>query len=151
MKFFFLLLLWLMFALLDPDPDSESGSIDMIESGSETLEKRLGTYLTSGRCKMPLAGTPLSGPLPGGSTPPRGTPWRKGAPLMLTGAPRPGITPGRTMPAMRGRVFVIIIRPRKFPRIAKTTKYCTIFVVLNIVKNLLFRNHRIPIPHRNAL
>jgi hypothetical protein len=39
MKFFFLLLLWLMFALLDPDPDSESGSTGLIESGSETLEK----------------------------------------------------------------------------------------------------------------
>jgi hypothetical protein len=104
-----------MLALLDPDPDSESGSTDLIESGSETLEKRL-WYLTSGRCKVPLAGTPLSGPLPGGSTPPRGTPWRKGAPLMLTGAPRPGITPGRTMPAMRGRLLVIIIRPRRLPK-----------------------------------
>ncbi len=25
------------FALLDPDPEAESGSIDLIESGSETL------------------------------------------------------------------------------------------------------------------
>ncbi len=32
------LFLWVIFALLDPDPDSESGSIDLIEpgSGSET-------------------------------------------------------------------------------------------------------------------
>ena len=28
------LLLWVIFALLDPDPDSESGSADPIESGS---------------------------------------------------------------------------------------------------------------------
>jgi hypothetical protein len=28
------LLLWFIFALLDPDPDSESGSTDPIESGS---------------------------------------------------------------------------------------------------------------------
>jgi hypothetical protein len=34
----FFLLLWFIFALLDPDPDSEhgSGSTDQIESGSET-------------------------------------------------------------------------------------------------------------------
>jgi hypothetical protein len=40
MKFFsFFLLLWVIFALLDPDPDSESGSgsTDPIESGSATL------------------------------------------------------------------------------------------------------------------
>jgi hypothetical protein len=30
----FFLLLWVIFALLDPDPDSESGSTDPIESGS---------------------------------------------------------------------------------------------------------------------
>jgi hypothetical protein len=30
----FFLLLWVIFALLDPDPDSESGSTDLIESGS---------------------------------------------------------------------------------------------------------------------
>jgi hypothetical protein len=37
-KFFFLLL-WVIFALLDPDQDSESGaeSTDPIESGSATL------------------------------------------------------------------------------------------------------------------
>jgi hypothetical protein len=35
MKFLdFFLLLWVLFALLDPDPDSESGSTDLIESGS---------------------------------------------------------------------------------------------------------------------
>jgi hypothetical protein len=35
MKFFnFFLLLWVIFALLDPDPDSESGATDPIESGS---------------------------------------------------------------------------------------------------------------------
>jgi hypothetical protein len=28
-----------MFALLDPDPDSESGSTDLIESGSETQKE----------------------------------------------------------------------------------------------------------------
>ncbi len=33
LKIFFLLL-WVIFALLDPDPDSESGSTDPIESGS---------------------------------------------------------------------------------------------------------------------
>ncbi len=40
MKFLiFFLLLWVIFALLDPDPDSKngSGSTDLIESGSETL------------------------------------------------------------------------------------------------------------------
>ncbi len=38
MKFLkFFLLLWVIFALLDPDPDSESGSTDLIQSGSETL------------------------------------------------------------------------------------------------------------------
>ncbi len=40
MKFFnFFLLLWVIFALLDPDPDSKygTGSTDLIESGSETL------------------------------------------------------------------------------------------------------------------
>jgi hypothetical protein len=38
MKFLnFFLLLWVIFALLDPDPDSESGSTDPIESGSATL------------------------------------------------------------------------------------------------------------------
>jgi hypothetical protein len=38
MKFFnFILLLWVIFALLDPDPDSGSGSTDPIESGSATL------------------------------------------------------------------------------------------------------------------
>jgi hypothetical protein len=31
------LLLWFIFALLDPDPDSESRSTDPIESGSATL------------------------------------------------------------------------------------------------------------------
>jgi hypothetical protein len=39
MKFLnFFLLLWVIFALLDPDPDSEygSGSTDLIESGSNT-------------------------------------------------------------------------------------------------------------------
>ncbi len=30
----FFLLLWVIFALLDPDPDSQSGSTDPIESGS---------------------------------------------------------------------------------------------------------------------
>jgi hypothetical protein len=35
MKFYnFFLLLWVIFALLDPDPDSESGTTDPIESGS---------------------------------------------------------------------------------------------------------------------
>jgi hypothetical protein len=35
MKFLnFCLFLWVIFALLDPDPDSESGSTDLIESGS---------------------------------------------------------------------------------------------------------------------
>jgi hypothetical protein len=39
MKFFyFFLLLWVLFAL-DPDPDSESGSTDPIESGSNTVEE----------------------------------------------------------------------------------------------------------------
>jgi hypothetical protein len=35
----FVYFLWAIFALLDPDPDSdsESGSTDLIESGSETL------------------------------------------------------------------------------------------------------------------
>jgi hypothetical protein len=35
----FFLLLWVIFALLDPDPDSEcgSGSTDLLESGYETL------------------------------------------------------------------------------------------------------------------
>jgi hypothetical protein len=38
MKFlYFFLLLWVIFALLDLDPDSESGSTDPIESGSATL------------------------------------------------------------------------------------------------------------------
>ncbi len=37
----FFLLLWVIFALLDPDPDSESGSTDLIESGSATLPKTL--------------------------------------------------------------------------------------------------------------
>jgi hypothetical protein len=40
-NFLFFLLLWDIFALLDPDPESEygsgSGSTDLIESGSETL------------------------------------------------------------------------------------------------------------------
>jgi hypothetical protein len=39
MKFLnFFLLVWVNFTLLDPDPDSEygSGSIDLIESGSNT-------------------------------------------------------------------------------------------------------------------
>jgi hypothetical protein len=46
LKFF--LLLWVIFALLDPNPDSEygSGSTDRIESGSgyETLRKRKDNY-----------------------------------------------------------------------------------------------------------
>ncbi len=33
--------MWVIFALLDPDPDSESGSTDVIESGSGTLKKRI--------------------------------------------------------------------------------------------------------------
>ncbi len=38
MKFLnFFLLLWVIFVLLDPDPASEYGSTDLIESGSETL------------------------------------------------------------------------------------------------------------------
>jgi hypothetical protein len=41
MKFLnFFLLLCVIFALLDPDPDSESGSTDLIESGSKTLHER---------------------------------------------------------------------------------------------------------------
>jgi hypothetical protein len=37
MKFInFVLCLWVTFALLVPDPDSESGSTDLIESGSTT-------------------------------------------------------------------------------------------------------------------
>ncbi len=41
---YFFLLLWVFFALLDPDPDPESGygSVDLTESGSETLP--IGTY-----------------------------------------------------------------------------------------------------------
>jgi hypothetical protein len=40
MKFFnFFLLLWVIFALLDPDSESGSGSTDPIESGSATLHK----------------------------------------------------------------------------------------------------------------
>jgi hypothetical protein len=34
---FFLLLLWVIFALLDPDPDSESGSTDPNEYGSGSV------------------------------------------------------------------------------------------------------------------
>jgi hypothetical protein len=44
MKFLnFFTFLWVIFALLDPDPDSKSGSTDLIEyeSGSETLLNRL--------------------------------------------------------------------------------------------------------------
>jgi hypothetical protein len=37
----FFLLLWVIFALLDPDPDSESGSTYLIESGSGTLRGTL--------------------------------------------------------------------------------------------------------------
>jgi hypothetical protein len=33
----FFLFLWVIFTILDPDRDSESGSTDLIESGSETL------------------------------------------------------------------------------------------------------------------
>jgi hypothetical protein len=32
----FFLFLWLIFTLLNPDPNSESGSTDLIESGSKT-------------------------------------------------------------------------------------------------------------------
>jgi hypothetical protein len=32
----FFLFLWVIFALLDPGPDSESGPTDLIESGSES-------------------------------------------------------------------------------------------------------------------
>ncbi len=34
--------MWVIFALLDPDPDSESGSTDLIESGSNPEKKELG-------------------------------------------------------------------------------------------------------------
>jgi hypothetical protein len=62
---------------------------------------------------------------------------------MLTGAPRPpGITPGRTMPAMRGRVFVIITRPRKLPKNQKTN--VLYFIVHH--KKLLFSKPSIPPP-----
>jgi hypothetical protein len=39
--FYFCVLLWVFFALLDPDSESESGfvSTDLIDSGSETLQK----------------------------------------------------------------------------------------------------------------
>ncbi len=48
MKFLnFFLFLWVIFALLDPDPDPESGSTDLIESrsGSETLVSWIWNYL----------------------------------------------------------------------------------------------------------
>ncbi len=34
---YFFIFLWVIFALLDPDPDSESGSTDLTKSGSATL------------------------------------------------------------------------------------------------------------------
>ncbi len=42
MKFLsFFLLLWVIFALQDPDPDSEYGYNDLIESGSESGSETL--------------------------------------------------------------------------------------------------------------
>jgi hypothetical protein len=37
--------LWVIFALLDPAPESESGSSDLIISGSETLVKNVNFLL----------------------------------------------------------------------------------------------------------
>jgi hypothetical protein len=46
MNFKLLIFLWVIFALLDLDPDSEfrSGSTDLIESRLETLLKGTGTF-----------------------------------------------------------------------------------------------------------
>jgi hypothetical protein len=59
----FILLLWVIFALLDldPNPDSESGygSTDLIESGSEALLQRLSSSPVASRADFSL---PLSLP-----------------------------------------------------------------------------------------
>ncbi len=59
----FFLFLWVIFDLLDPDPDSESGygSTDLTESGSrsETLEKRL-TFPTKTASSVGLPGVMMA-------------------------------------------------------------------------------------------
>jgi hypothetical protein len=47
----FFLLLWVIFALLDPDPDSESGSTDPIESGSESATLHRTIDISEGEAK----------------------------------------------------------------------------------------------------
>jgi hypothetical protein len=51
----FFRLLWVIFTLLDPDPDSEygSGSTDLIETGSITELKKTGMFRKGSMCVLP--------------------------------------------------------------------------------------------------
>jgi hypothetical protein len=64
MKFLnFLLILWVIFDLLDPDPDSEngSGSTDLIESRSETMPvTEVGVLITAVGVPVTAVGVPVS-------------------------------------------------------------------------------------------
>ncbi len=40
--------MWVIFVLLDPDPDSEYGSTNLIQSGSGTLQQKAYEYLGGG-------------------------------------------------------------------------------------------------------
>jgi hypothetical protein len=51
MEFTIFIFLWVIFAVLDPDQDSESGFTDLIESGSETLVPN--TVIHKHRARMP--------------------------------------------------------------------------------------------------